>query len=41
MPPSRIRQVYPNIPRFQVLAKKFDPQGKFRNQFMDANIFGV
>jgi xylitol oxidase len=41
MPPSRIRQVYPNIPRFQALAKKFDPEGKFRNQFMDANIFGA
>ncbi len=41
MPSSRIRQVYPNIPRFQALAKKFDPQGKFRNQFMDANILGV
>ena len=41
MPPSRIRQVYENIPQFQTLLKQYDPQGKFRNQFIDANIYGV
>jgi xylitol oxidase len=41
MPPPRIAQVYPNIPKFQALLKQYDPQGKFRNQFIDANIFGA
>jgi xylitol oxidase len=41
MPPSRIAEVYANIPRFQGLVKQYDPQGKFRNQFIDANIFGA
>jgi xylitol oxidase len=41
MPPSRIKQVYKNIPQFKTLLKQYDPQGKFRNQFIDANIYGV
>jgi xylitol oxidase len=41
MPPARLQQVYPNIPQFQALLKQYDPQGKFRNQFIDTNIFGV
>jgi alditol oxidase len=41
MPPSRIKQVYGNTPQFQALLKQYDPQGKFRNQFIDANIFGA
>jgi xylitol oxidase len=41
MPPSRIAEVYANIPRFQGLMKQYDPQGKFRNQFIEANIFGA
>jgi xylitol oxidase len=39
MPPARIRQVYPNIPRFQALIQQFDPGTKFRNQFIEDNIF--
>ena len=41
MPPSRIKQVYGNIPQFQALLKQYDPQGKLRNQFIDRNIFGA
>ena len=41
MPPSRIREVYSNIPQFQALAKQFDPAGKFRNQFIDLNVFAI
>jgi alditol oxidase len=41
MPPSRLAQVYPNTPKFQALVKQYDPQGKFRNQFIDTNIFGA
>jgi xylitol oxidase len=39
MPPARLAEVYGNIPKFQALLKQYDPQGKFRNQFLDANIF--
>jgi xylitol oxidase len=41
MPPSRIAQVYKNIPQFQTLLKQYDPQGKFRNRFIEANIYGI
>jgi alditol oxidase len=41
MPPSRLAQVYGNMPKFQALLKQYDPQGKFRNEFIDANIFGA
>jgi xylitol oxidase len=41
MPPSRLAQVYSNTPKFQALLKQYDPQGKFRNQFIDTNIFGA
>jgi xylitol oxidase len=29
------------MPEYQALLKRYDPQGKFRNQFLDANIFGA
>ncbi len=41
MPPSRIQQVYNNIPQFQAMLKQHDPQGKFRNQFISENIFAA
>ncbi len=41
MPPARLHQVYANTPRFQALLKQYDPQGKFRNQFLDTNLFGA
>jgi hypothetical protein len=28
------------MPEFQALLKQYDTQGKFRNQFLDTNIFG-
>ncbi len=40
MPPARVRQVYENTPQFQALVQKFDPMGKFCNQFVQDNIFG-
>jgi hypothetical protein len=27
------------MPAYQTLLKQYDPQGKFRNQFIDTNIF--
>jgi xylitol oxidase len=41
MPPARLAEVYPNMPKFRELVKQRDPQGKFRNQFIDTNIFGA
>jgi xylitol oxidase len=41
MPPARIKQVYANIPKFQTLVNQFDGKGKFRNQFVQDNIFGA
>jgi hypothetical protein len=29
------------MPEFIALAKKFDPQGKFRNDFLNTNIFSA
>ena len=37
--PARLRTVYKHLPRFVELAQKYDPHGKFRNQFLDTNIF--
>jgi len=30
---------YPKTEAFRALAKQYDPQGKFRNEFLDANVF--
>jgi len=41
IPPVQLHSVYERLPDFVVLAEKFDPHGKFRNDFLNANIFGV
>jgi xylitol oxidase len=38
--PKELRGRYEKMPEFVELRKKFDPQGKFRNDFLDRNIFG-
>lgn len=40
MSPERIATLYAKLPEFQALLESFDPQGKFRNPFVDAYIFG-
>ncbi|HEX8598864.1 MAG TPA: D-arabinono-1,4-lactone oxidase [Chloroflexia bacterium] len=40
MPPQRVRLLYPKLPDFQRLLRSYDPQGKFRNAFLDRYIFG-
>ena len=40
MSPVKLRSMYERLPEFVQLAKKYDPQGKFRNDFLDRNIFG-
>ena len=39
MPPARLRQVYGNMPRFEPVVRQHDPRGKFRNEFIEQNIF--
>ncbi|HEX7157826.1 MAG TPA: FAD-binding protein [Edaphobacter sp.] len=39
--PARLNHLYPKLPDFRTLVTQHDPQGKFRNQFIDANIFGA
>ncbi|MEM7129770.1 MAG: FAD-binding protein [Chloroflexota bacterium] len=38
-PPVRLKTLYPRLPDFQALARTYDPQGKFRNAFLDETIF--
>ena len=37
--PAQLKSVYEKLPEFIQLAKKYDPQGKFRNEFLKTNIF--
>ncbi len=39
MSPQQLHASYPKLPQFLALTKKFDPTGKFRNDFLNANIF--
>ena len=41
MPPAQLQSRYEKLPDFIALAKNFDPQGKFRNDFLNENIFGA
>jgi alditol oxidase len=40
-PPERLAALYERLPDFQELLRSYDPQGKFRNAFLDRNIFGA
>jgi alditol oxidase len=37
--PARIRELYVQLPAFRDLAQRYDPQGTFRNAFLDTYIF--
>jgi len=41
MEPAKLDSLYEKLPEFLALAKKYDPQGKFRNEFLNANVFGA
>ena len=41
MPPAQLQASYEKRPDFLALARKFDPEGKFRNAFLDANVFST
>src|ERR1700733_11422470 len=38
--PAELRSLHKRMPDFVELSQKFDPQGKFRNQYLNQNIFG-
>jgi xylitol oxidase len=38
--PATLKAIYGRMEEFIELARKYDPQGKFRNSFLDSNIFG-
>jgi xylitol oxidase len=38
---GRLQFLYQNMSSFQQLLEQYDPQGKFRNGFLDRNIFGI
>jgi alditol oxidase len=39
MPPSRLQSLYTQLPAFRQLMQQHDPNGKFRNEYLDRNIF--
>ena len=41
MDPMQVRGLYEKLPDFQELLRQYDPQGKFRNDFLDTYIFGT
>lgn len=36
----RLAPLYPRMPAFCDLARSYDPDGKFRNEYLDAHVFG-
>jgi alditol oxidase len=38
--PAELKSIYKKLPDFIQLSERYDPQGKFRNQFLNMNIFG-
>jgi xylitol oxidase len=40
LPPARLEKLYKKLPDFRQLLQHYDPQGKFRNAFLDKHIFG-
>jgi alditol oxidase len=41
MSPSRLHSLYEKLPDYKELLKHYDPSGKFRNQFLDTNLYGA
>lgn len=40
MPPQQLQAFYEKLPHFQQLLRQYDPQGKFRNAFLETTLFG-
>ena len=41
MSPERLQALYPKLPDFQRLLRTYDPQGKFRNAFLETYVVGA
>jgi len=41
VPPSRLKSLYPKHDDFAALVNNHDPKGKFRNEFVNQNVFGA
>ena len=41
MAPAEVQKHYPRLPEFREVAKQYDTKGKFRNAFLEKNIFGA
>jgi xylitol oxidase len=41
MSQERLQALYEKLPDFQTMLRRYDPEGKFRNAFLDRYIFGV
>ena len=37
--PAQLKSLYERLPEFTQLSKRYDPQGKFHNEFLNTNIF--
>ena len=37
---ARLAALYPRLPAFRALAVSFDPNGKFRNDYLNKHVFG-
>jgi alditol oxidase len=40
IPPADVQAAYPRMADFQELARTFDPEGKFRNRYVERYVFG-
>lgn len=41
MPAARLAALYPQLPAFRTMIGEYDPKGKFKNEFLSRNIYGV
>ncbi|HEV2274903.1 MAG TPA: FAD-binding protein [Acidobacteriaceae bacterium] len=41
MPPAHIQSLYAKLPDFRALLQHYDPQGKFRNAFLNTNLWNA
>lgn len=39
--PKQLEKLFPKLTEFRQVAKEFDPKGKFRNDFLNKNLFGA
>jgi len=39
--PAQLKSIYKRMPEFVELSRRYDPQGKFRNDYLNRNIFAA